>query len=370
MKIMVSGREIQIATFSGPLDQAFLDLYAAYFGGGAIDWPRFQTVSEDFFSTAPNRSFWKDHNNYFEAFGNLWRPHLAIGRFEQAEKVWKMALEPALAVEKHKGYEIHKGTPFYFWGATAILKGDLDLGFALMHQAIEEDKLTPCPSGYGNEPAYAFASLQVEKPEQAFKSWVDEHSEFLRGLIKTYASTHNSKFDLAEFRKKFLVSPPTDDDLFWFTYCLARFKHLHDLPGYIVSSDFASILQLNILSDFAVLLEDVLAHKLKIKSMLGPLLENFLSRLKQPLCIGDINKALLAGFESTLADILSGAFKLENGSGLIGHQNDVVIAYAIRNQALHNVFASGVIRQNFDTLGSALLNVLFAAVEHIDSVKP
>jgi|SRR5918996_1351579 hypothetical protein len=34
---------------------------------------------------------------------------------------------------------IHKGSAYYFWAVTCILKEDLEKGFLLMHQALEED---------------------------------------------------------------------------------------------------------------------------------------------------------------------------------------------------------------------------------------
>jgi len=336
MKLIVSGRGIELASLNGPLDQAFLDLYAAYFGGQSVNWSGFLGAAEAFFSTLPAKT--PKHNDYFNNFGGIWTSHLNSGRFDEAERIWKMALEPALHWETANGSKIHKGTPYYFWGATAVLHGDLDKGFALMHQALEEDKRTVGSPGYLNEPAYAFASLDFQQPNQAFKQWIDQQARFLEDLINKYALVHGGKFALNDFRAKFLVAPPSNEVLFLFTYSLARLKHFCDLPDYIISSEFASMLQINILSNLTVILEDVLESKnpQKFRPQKNPKkkpqkctfidhAEHLLKAVGQPLGLGEVNGRFEKNFESTLLDILSGTFRLGDGSALTGHQAELQV---------------------------------------------
>ena len=382
MKLIISGRVIGLNSLSGQLDQAFLELHAAYFGNQGANWSSFQVAAEAFFSTLPAKS--PKHNEYFGNFVNIWKFHLNNGRFDEAEQIWRMALEPALHWEAAHDSEIHKGTPYYFWGATAILRGDLDKGFALMHQAAEEDKRTVGP-GFTNEPAYAFATLNYDKPDQAFRLWLLLQSQFLDHLISNYALAHNRKFSLNDFRTKFLLAPPTSDILFFFTYCLARLKQFCDLPDHVVKSDFTSILQVNILSDLTLVVEAMLKDKnpkkFKPAKKTGEPPQEctfidhaqyLLRMVRQPLKLGYINaKFKVKGkFDSTLQDILNGTFVLKNGSALKGHQTDVAIAYGIRNKAAHNVFASPVILKNFDRVTNSLLNVLFVATDFLKVDAP
>lgn len=81
---------------------------------------------------------------YFENFSGLWQIMFRRGMLEYAERLWETALEPVLQWEvNHPGKRIHKGTPYYFWAKTALLRGDADQGFLLAHQALDEDARAP-----------------------------------------------------------------------------------------------------------------------------------------------------------------------------------------------------------------------------------
>lgn len=82
------------------------------------------------------------YDKYFSNFTSLWNLLLYQGSFFYAEQLWQISIETAKKWDKRQNQnkKIHKGTPFYFWGVTCILKEDLEKGFLLMHQALEEDK--------------------------------------------------------------------------------------------------------------------------------------------------------------------------------------------------------------------------------------
>ena len=74
-------------------------------------------------------------------------------------RLWEYALDLAHNWEKtNRPIKIHKGTPYYFLGVTAILNNDLENGFLAMHQALKEDyRLTQ--SETPQKPAYWFVTL-------------------------------------------------------------------------------------------------------------------------------------------------------------------------------------------------------------------
>src|SRR5262249_52400454 len=81
------------------------------------------------------------HNNFFNNIRSLWETLRAAGRDSEAESVWLLALLAAAQWERDNEEKpaIHKGIPFYFYGAHCLLHGDLDFGYSLMHQALDED---------------------------------------------------------------------------------------------------------------------------------------------------------------------------------------------------------------------------------------
>src|SRR5262249_28422854 len=102
----------------------------------------------------------------------------------------------------------HKGSPYYFWGMTALLGGDLDKGYCLMHQSVEEDIRTR-PSTYRDFPGFLLVSLNYERLEQTFRSWVLAQADLLDRCIKDYSARHGRTFALLDFRRRLLDSGVT-----------------------------------------------------------------------------------------------------------------------------------------------------------------
>lgn len=155
MKFIMGGRVIEINQLEDSIDKQFISLHKAYFGNRALEWQEFEKAAINFFDLhqMPDKS----HNKYFNNFTVIWGNYLSTGNFDEAENILQLALSPALKWEKaNPGKRIHKGTAFYYWGMTALQRGDLDKGYAMMHQAVEEDVLTE-NQAVPDTPAFAFA---------------------------------------------------------------------------------------------------------------------------------------------------------------------------------------------------------------------
>jgi len=130
MQFVMAGRVFSLNELDPATDKAFLDLYVAFFGSRPYNLAEFERAAVEFFTRTSTDA--SAHNDFFNNFTIIWRPLLDNRRFDEAESLWEIALRPALAWEmQQQGGFIHKGTPYYFWGMSAILKGDLDKGYAL-----------------------------------------------------------------------------------------------------------------------------------------------------------------------------------------------------------------------------------------------
>jgi hypothetical protein len=110
-----------VKTLTPALDATFAQIYIS------DDWRGFAAAATEFFgSSLASRD---TCDNFFENFTPVWSPLLKAKNYVAAERVWERALEPALAWEKaNTGKFLHKGTAFYFWAVTALLRNDLDRG--------------------------------------------------------------------------------------------------------------------------------------------------------------------------------------------------------------------------------------------------
>jgi hypothetical protein len=143
---------------------------------------------------------------------------------------------------------------------TALQRGDLDKGYTLAHQAVEEDALTltqPVP----DTPALALATLNYAKADQAFRGWVVDQARFLNELQNYYSSIYSRTFTLEDFRTRFLLKPPTVEAVFLLAFALARLMRLTKLPEHALKSRFAGQLEGNILFDLTLVIDAAMKAK-------------------------------------------------------------------------------------------------------------
>jgi len=366
MSFVLNGRTITIFSFSEEINEFFLNLYSSYFGSKPFKWNNYINLIQNFLTTTPDRD--GIHNKYFNNFSPIWKHLLNNGQFSEAELIWQFALEPILIFEKNNPKrEIHKGTAYYFWGMTSLLAGDLDKGFLLMHQAVEENvKTSKCD--LPDTPAMAFASLNFQKLDQAFRQWVTHQANYLEKLIKIYSTKYSRNFTIDDFQKKFLNTSPNLDITFLFVYTLARLERVANVPTNTLKSRFSSQLIINLLFDLSVVIETTT----KVKNTTGKSFihhANFLTAsINQTLSekqLGDINNEFKINFDSTLALIVNNLFTLPDGTLLSDTQTDIVIAYGIRNKGAHDVAFSEVISDNFLKISESIFNVLFFVIEFL-----
>ena len=204
----------QIEDLGESMNSQFLRLHESHFSGRDFDRTKFKKEALDFFDH--NDGNYHAHDGFFNNFTIIWRSFLNQGCFKNAEYRWDFALNIAYEWEnKNQNKRIHKGTPYYFWGVTCILNGDLEKGFLLMHQALEEDKKTH-QTKTPKTPAYSFVTLDYENQNQFFRPKVREIAEFLKENLDSYRSSRGGTLTLSGFKSKFLEESTLQEVVFYF----------------------------------------------------------------------------------------------------------------------------------------------------------
>jgi hypothetical protein len=362
----VNGKSFVVNSLDPLLDQAFITLYKSYLCTETIDLSDFKAESIKFFTNNPDRTIYEHHDAYFENFTALYYHFLDVRNYDQAEDVWSFALSLALSWEEsNPGKLLHKGTPYYFWGMVATLRGDIDKGYTLMHRAVQEDQETTgkdAPRTAG----IAFVGIDYENVEQAFYQWVHDQFDYLAKRQQEYSASYSRPFTMNDFRAKFLMSPPNLDTLFLFAHTVARLMKVSSVSSHILQSQFAAQLEANILFDLLLVIDAVIKAKNNKRYFKDH--ANYLS-LKAGAELSITHLIYINGkfdgkaFDSTLANILDGKFTLSNGTGLSKIQSDIAVAYGLRNHGAHRVLAIPTICDRFRDVEQAIFNVLFAAVD-------
>jgi len=365
-KIIIGGRVIELESLGDKIDVAFVQLHEAYFGHAALVWNRFESEVLEFLDANPKSPML--HDSYFSNFTIIWNSLSASGSLGEAERVWELALAPVLLWEdSHPDDHIHKGTGYYFWGMTALQRGDLDKGYTLMHQAVEEDVIRDGALD-PDSPPLALATLNFGNANQAFLQWVRGQMRFLDEMQNRYSVTYSRKFILDDFRTRFLLNPPSVEIVFLFSFAIARLWRLSNLPRHAARSRFAGQLEANILFDLALVTDTALRAKNPDKRSFIHQAEFLTYAVKEPLSrkeLREISKAFKNDFNTTFEQAIVGVLTLSSGDVLTRLQCDIAVAYGLRNHEAHDVSSSPAVWEHFLEAEQSMMNVLFATVDYL-----
>lgn len=344
------------------MDQAFIAFYTAVQGNALPDHTAFDIVADAFLRS---RSSFVDHDDYFSNFTPLWQLNLQNQSFAGAAAVWPWALRPALAIETAGGPKLHKGTPYYFWAMTELLADKIDNGYLLLHRSFEEDVRTH-GSVAPSTPGFAFLTLDHDKQDQAFRSWVQDQATAVQGRIATYSAAHSRTFDLATLRAKYLAQPQWRDAVQLYCYAMARARRMLDMPPQIWEGPFPAQIAFDSLFDLCLVVDAALHEKFAPTWRFIELAEKLCARAGLALNraqLGAINGMFEANFASTLRQALAGSLRLPDGTSVRGLEASVAIAYGCRNRGAHSVTSVPLTAAEYTSIVDNLNAVFFLTVQ-------
>lgn len=366
--IQIGDSKFGIEDLGASLNEQFAVLYKHWLTGSAFDKEKFISEALSYFDAYLED--WPAHDRYFENFTPIWRIPLQMGLFSRAEDIWTLALDSAYKWEStHTPRRIHKGTPYYFWAETVILRGDIDRGFLLMHQAYDEDMNTT-DSPFPPTPARAFITLDHNQKEQAFRERVVEIATFLGNLLKQYRELRNRSLTLQRLRDSIFSVENLRHAVFSFVFVLFKLKAmLIDISPHLRHNTFAGLLETSLLFQLCLVIEAVVREKNPNESSFREQMA-FLSssvgfRLNKER-LGRINRDFgqdFTDFPSITEKLLRGIYTLPDGSGLQESEIDIALSYGFRNLGAHKVQGYEITYQQMEEITCRIMNVLFLAAE-------
>ncbi|NOX66080.1 MAG: hypothetical protein GXO85_09885 [Chlorobi bacterium] len=366
MDFVLNGTIFRINNLQPSVDKAFLDLHASYFGNHCYDLDSFKSEAIVFFTSAINDT--QKQDSFFNNLTIIWRKLLNESRFDEASALWEFTINIALDWEqKNKGQHIHKGTPYYFWGMTTIIRGDIDQGYALMHQALEEDVRT-LNNPFPDSPGLAFTTLDYKKVDQAFRDWVLQLANHLNSILNINSSKYGGNLPLSIFRKKLLSSPPNRDIMFLFAHTVAKFYKFGLMPKHSLSSDFAGQLEMNLFFNIALVIDAVIKNKNTGKNQFIDHAAFLSKKCHLNLTksrLREINKDFNNDFEGTLNQLLDDKYISSGGLKVQHLSSSLAITYGIRNRGAHNISSVSTIWKRFEDIKQHIFNTLFISIEKL-----
>jgi transcription antitermination factor NusG len=289
-----------------------------------------------------------------------------------AEQIWERVVQIAKnweALNPSRG-KIHKGAAYYFWAVTCILKEDLEKGFLLMHQALEEDRHNRS-NELTNTPAYAFVKLDYKQQHQYFIRKVHEITEFLEEKLKIYRLSRNGNLSLAQLKSTFMDNMDLVDQVFLFVYELLHIKKLlYETNQGLTQNAYGSILMMNLIFTFVLVIDNAIKQKYNDKDPRRQDFANLISYLSNrsnlTMDLGKlkvINERANTDLEAVILDLLKA--KLFKNRKLKQIENDIGIVYTLRNSAAHRIRDRPFIYENFQQITDRLFNIFFLTIEKL-----
>ena len=378
--VEVAGHKLKLWPLGNETDEFLKDLFTRYFSDLARPYFEFRKGVYDDLRTKMHSYFdgkIDDPPGQDYLFNNLtvvWNTYQYYGRLGEAQSFWQDILNLVLEWEQTRQKRIHKGSLFYFWSQTAILQGQFDKGFFLIHSAYEEDILT-IGKNLPDTPAFKTISLDYSNKNNLLYKLVEDWASFLSGFIKSYQTVSGKNFSLDDFQNKFLKNPPDRETLFSFTYTLARFFDFDtQIPPTMIKGSFVSLFELNTLFDLVLVIDSLIYSSLVAP---GPNDWGFKNLAKHLLIetglttdagltrihLEEINSSSRNDFETTLKLLLDQKFAYHDGSLPSRLESDIGIALCVRNYSAHKIGSFLTIRDRYSELRQSLFNVLFLATD-------
>jgi hypothetical protein len=366
IQLLIAGQRIQLTDVGAGMNEAFRQLYASYLAGVPMVLQAFESEVDNYFTVVAQGN--SQHQDYFSNFTIAWSHPLQSGRFAVAEDLWAMALQPVIEYERRTGAVVHKGSPYYFFGVTALLRGDVDRGYAFMHQALDEDmRAAPPGSPLPRTPAAFFATLDDQNPDQYFRDWPVRQATYLTQRLAAYVPSGATPIDISAIRRRFLQNPPDNDAIFDLNYAVARFRAIEAIPAYALQSSFASQLQLSVLFELARIIEVAIKHKSRVPGQFRAQALALAKVAGLPLSqleIEEASKRFSNDFELAMRELLDRTYRTAGGRSLAAAEIEICVAYGVRNRRGHSSASSAIVSRRFSEIESLLMCAFSRTVEH------
>jgi len=348
------------------ITEEFKVLYHGFFTKGKVQLTRsFIDKSKELFSNFDNQDKTVLSDRYFENFTPITEALINKGQYRGAFELWNQIIHFVKEWEDSNNKNLHKGTPYYFSAAAAMLGMDFDAALISMHLALIEDKLNH--ENYKETPAYYFLTLNDQKPNQYFKPFVDKMVSFLRdridgqgseqgGYKEPYQRTRNGNLTYEQLRQKFLDNDNLVDEVrYFFVYSTIRFWYLRVLQESKIGDDIvAPIIFVQALGGILITIESLLKSKYPTLKYFGNLFEKLakdenweIPNLKQ------IENERDKDFDRWVDSCL-------NQKTLFG---DFSLSYGLRNFAFHKIKSQQKLWQDYTEVLQSVWNCFFKAVE-------
>ncbi len=321
--------------------------------------------------------------HFFNWFKSIWNPNNNKYKFIIEIDLWNNLITKVLRWEEENHFKIYKGTPYYFNAGNYLLTGNYDLAFNYTYLAMEEDKYHGTRQNpnfdYRNLPAFMFASLNVDNPNNYLYPIVQRLAQEIEAYIEKYNNEFNESFTFDIFKSKFSTQISTYyEHILYFVYLLniltEKRQMIQSYPT-LYNNDFANMRDLDIIFSFCLLLDKLLAEKSNAETirdnttyLINQLYINWNSNdfnnLRRILNINLGNQ--MNAIDKVNYILNYNNLLYQNDQNYTIKQNKQILnsmlIYFLRNEGAHNIILDNLITDTFEKILNSLFFQLFIII--------
>lgn len=317
---------------------------------------------------------WHLLDHLFGYYGGFWREMLKSGLHVHGAILWINVCNLVWDWENKNNIKLHKGTPYHFLAQTLLEIGDIDTGFTLVFNAIEEDKRTHSevgnPEGYKLCPAYMFVT-SVDDPNNSMYHLISEMIIKLQESFTDYNSKLGGQINSLDFDSKFLHEPSLQEAAFFFIFTLQQLiRHEKMTRPELLQNEFSKLRNLDFIFNMCLIVDKVLAKKYSTNPR-DTIANNVFGYCRDKLSVQDsdpgrFKKKLSINFDDppdTVVPVLLKYSLTYNGQPADKRMTTMVLAWYLRNYGGHNIKGQQILLTDFPKIVKQIMYALFMAVE-------
>jgi hypothetical protein len=310
-------------------------------------------------------------DRFFNYIGDIWLNLIQQRLYDPAELLWHEAVAIARRWEStHPPQLIHKGTPFYLWGGTAILRGNIRKAFLLIHASLAEDRRKHYRQDEDPDtPSLKFVTLDARTDTQFFRDLVKIGTDELEQRLTAYRAASGSSLQFGDLQSRFARKHDMREVVFIFTMSVFESLNLRESFMQVnAGNEFGSQLAANCLFDLCQVVEESIREQNPDK---GALLRQAFYLGQQcgwPLTVNelrDVNSQQNNDFEATVRGLLNSTVMALGRSPTSSIERDLWLTYVVRNSAGHDLASKLVLQERFGDIYQSILNTLFTVVDRL-----
>ena len=355
-------------------NNAFMRFYENYVIDKQLNFSIIELIKDDFFDEVEAKQipFTNDqysdckarfHDGFFNNFTIAWQNELSKGSYRLAIYIWEKAIEFAKEWESNRNSHIHKGTPLYFQSVTCLENDEIEVGFALMHEAYLEDFFKNNNSDDFTSPGKSFIEFQVGDNTAFYRTKLNDIKQFFESEFLA-----NSNFTFNDFKSDFSDNSNIPI-LIKYQFLLSLFriwKSYKYFNGFKTTNNLVGLLYMESIFGLCRLIEPIYkktkdpnpnSNKDIYSNLCGATANIF-----QHLNLRNFGNS---GFIREMQNISDGQIVNLGRSqySLSDDEKDVLLSYGFRNISAHEIYNSDFINENIKEILQSIFRTLFKAIK-------